>query len=142
KLGHLQFTTNKQDIAQFISEEQLGIVLPDSLQLTASLQGSLNDMATKARLETSDGTIFLEGHFAKKDQLDFNAQLEVKDLELQKIVTNAKLGNTAFKLNIKGNGDNLNTLNATLDSDITALELDGYDFSNLKLTGDIKNGKG
>lgn len=141
-LDRLYITTDKQDMAHFISEEQLGIALPDSMQLLATLQGSLNNMATKAHLETSNGAVFLEGHFANRDQLDFNAQLEAKDLELQKFLTNAKLGNTAFKLNITGHGDNLNTLNATLDSDITALEWDGYDFSGLELTGDIKNGKG
>ncbi|HUH47677.1 MAG TPA: hypothetical protein VLZ54_11030, partial [Arenibacter sp.] len=141
-LDHLRFTTDKQDMGQFISGEQLGIVLPDSLQLTVSLQGSLTDMATEAHLETSNGAVFLKGHFANKDQLDFHAQLEARDLELHKLLTNAKLGNTAFKLNIQGNGNNINTLNATLDSDITALEWDGYDFSNLKLTGDIKSGKG
>src|SRR5690606_17220884 len=39
-LDRLYITTDKKAIAQFISEEQLGIVLPDSLQLLASLQGS------------------------------------------------------------------------------------------------------
>lgn len=142
KLDRLLFITDKQDVASFISEEQLGIVLPDTLQLIASLEGGLNDMATKAHLETSNGIVLLEGHFVDKGRLDFNAQLEARDLELHKFLPSAKLGNTAFTLNLQGDGDNLNTLNATLDSDITALEWDGYDLSDLKLSGDIKNGKG
>ena len=142
KLEHLQLSTNKQDMAHFVSQEQSGIALPDSIQLLASIAGSINNMETKANLETSNGTVLLEGHFTNTDQIDFDARLEAKNLELQKILTNAKLGNTAFNIHIAGNGNTINTLNATLDSDITALEWDGYDFSNLKLTGDIKNGKG
>lgn len=141
-LDRLYITTDKQDIAHFIPREQAGIALPDSMQLMATLKGGLNNMATKARLETSLGDILLEGHFANTDQIDFNAQLEARELELQKILADAQLGNTAFKLDIKGKGENLNTLNATLNSDITALEWNGYDFSGLELTGDIKNGKG
>lgn len=141
-LDRLRFTTDKQDVSQFISEEQLGIVLPDTLQLIASLQGGLKDMATEAHLETSNGHVFLEGYFTNRNQIGFDARLEAKDLELHKILTNAKLGNTAFKLRLTGSGKNINTLNATLNSDITALEWDGYDLSDLKLAGDIKNGKG
>ncbi|MCM4167770.1 hypothetical protein KCTC52924_01426 [Arenibacter antarcticus] len=138
----LSFTTIKKDVAQFIDEQQLGISLPDSIQLNAKLLGKLTDMDTEAKLVSPDGNILLTGNFTNRDKIQFIADMEVAQLQLQKILNNKQLGNVSFTLKASGDGNSINTMNALLDADFSVLEWQGYDFSKLDLKGEVKNGKG
>lgn len=141
-IPQLNFTTVKTDMAQFLDEKELGISLPDSIQLNAKLLGTLANLEANAQLESPDGDLFLTGNFVNKDHIEFNADLEVVQLNLQKILNNEQLGNIAFTMKASGNGNSINTMDAKLDSDFTALDWQGYDFSKLDLNGEIKNGTG
>lgn len=141
-LPNLNFTTVKTDVAQFINEEELGISLPDSILINASLLGTLSDLKGEAKVGSPDGDIMLAGNFVNKDKIQFDAEVEVVQLQLQKLLNNEQLSPVSFTLKTSGSGNSLNTINAKLDSDFTDLKYQGYDFSKLDLNGEIKNGEG
>ncbi|WP_086475640.1 translocation/assembly module TamB domain-containing protein [Arenibacter amylolyticus] len=138
----LEFTTLKTDVAQFLNEEELGVTLPDSIQITAVLKGTLATMDAQAILKSPDGSISLDGNFSSKELVAFNGQLEVVQLHLEKLLNNEQLGPVSFTLNATGSGSSVNTLHAEVDTDFTELQWQGYDFSNLKLQGTLNQGKG
>lgn len=141
-LDEIQFKTDSTDVSKFISEKELGISIPDTLLLNGNLTGNLYDLSTKAHLITSDGTINLEGSLFTKDTLTFDAQLKVEKLELGQIIQNNKIGPLTFTAHASGKGLSVNSLDAHLTSDFSSLSYDSYDFSNLKLDGEMKEGKG
>ena len=134
--------TQKTDAQKFLPVNNSGIDIPDVLIIRGNLTGSLNDFKTTTVLTTPEGDIKVDGNFTNTDILAFDATLNVNSLELDKILKNPKLGTVTFVAKASGKGSGLNTLDATLESDFTKLEFNNYDFSNLSLSGNMKNGDG
>ncbi|WP_417444051.1 translocation/assembly module TamB domain-containing protein [Joostella sp.] len=132
----------KQALASFVSEDSLGISIPDSLNLAGSLNGGLNNINTKAVLKTSDGIVKLNGKYSDEQKIAFDADLNVDQLHLGKILKNDEIGALSFRVKTSGSGNSINTLNAKLTSEFDSLAYANYDFSKLKLNGNIKNGTG
>src|SRR5690606_12257216 len=134
--------TQKTDAQKFLPVNNSGIDIPDVLIIRGNLTGSLNDFKTTTVLTTPEGDIKVDGNLTNTDILAFDATINVNSLELDKILKNPKLGTVTFVAKASGKGSGVNTLDATLESDFTTLEFSNYDFSNLSLTGDMKNGNG
>ncbi|MCG2460809.1 translocation/assembly module TamB domain-containing protein [Flavobacteriaceae bacterium F89] len=141
-LDTILFKTDSTDIGKFISENDLGVRIPDTLDLQGNLVGNLNKMATKTQLITSEGTINLEGNIFNNETLSFEAQLQIDKLEIGKIFLNDKIGALSLTANASGKGSSFSSLDARLSSDIKSLSYDSYDLSNIKLEGKMKDGKG
>ncbi len=141
-IPNFKMNTRKSDIVNFISEDSLGISVPDSLELVGSFQGGLNNIKANAILKSSDGTVTLDGTFNNQQKLVFNANLDAEELNLGKILKNDKIGTLSFAIKTSGKGNNLNALDAVLESKFDSLTYSGYDFSKLKFNGNIKNGEG
>ncbi len=138
----IRATSVRKDILQFVSEDSLGIAVPETILIDASAKGSVDDMAADVILKIPEGTVQLAGNYSNRQSIAFDGNLKVDSLRLDKILKNEQLGGVSFTLDAKGSGNSLNTLNASLKSDFTQLAFDGYDFSNLVLEGDIVNGEG
>jgi hypothetical protein len=134
--------TKRDDVLQFVSEDSLGINIPKTIVLKGNAKGSLKDITGKADLIIPEGQVILEGKFANRNAISFDVELNVKKMQLNKLLKNERLGTTTFVIKTSGKGNNINTLDATLESNFASLGYDNYDFSDLKLKGDIKNGKG
>ncbi|RFC53900.1 translocation/assembly module TamB domain-containing protein [Brumimicrobium aurantiacum] len=139
---NFEFKSNKKDINQIIAEEELGIQLPQSIVLRSQLKGSLEDITTQTDLILPEGKVSLNGGFKNKNEISFDATLEVIDLAVGNILKNPEIGNIAFNMDVKGKGSTINTMNAELNSTFSKLELSGYDFSALELDGNLNSGKG
>ncbi|MCM5663562.1 translocation/assembly module TamB domain-containing protein [Galbibacter mesophilus] len=138
----LKMNTLRKDMLKFVNEDSLGISLPDSIKLSGSLTGDFAQIKTKALLETSQGTVRLNGTYSDVNQIAFNANLGVERLQLGKILKNDKIGSLSFRIKTSGKGNSINTLNAQLTSQFDSLVYSGYDFSSLKLNGKVQNGQG
>ncbi|WP_339716213.1 translocation/assembly module TamB domain-containing protein [uncultured Kriegella sp.] len=141
-LNTLKATSQRADLLQFISEEDLGIAVPKTVNVTASGKGNPSDFSAKALLRIPEGTAQLSGNFSTKEQTEFDGTLNVDSLQLNKLLKNEQLGAVSFTMDISGNGNSRNTLNARMKSKFTQLEFNSYDFSELSLEGAIKKGKG
>ena len=138
----IRATSVRKDVLQFVSEDSLGISVPETILVDASAKGSVDDMTADVQLKIPEGTAQLKGSYSNRQKIAFDGSLKVDSLRLDKILKNEQLSGVSFTIDAKGSGNSVNTLNATLKSDFTQLAFDGYDFSNLILEGDIVDGKG
>lgn len=134
--------THRKDLVRFIPEKQLSIKIPDSVSLHAKAKGTLQNISGNAQLSTSLGDILVNGTFKNQNTPNFSGTAEVTALQLNKILENQQLGTVSLTANVSGNGNSLNTLNASLKTDFQKFDFNGYDFSALKLNGKIKNSIG
>lgn len=141
-LKDIKASSTRKDLLNFVSEEELGISIPKTVDITAFAMGTINDIDADALLQIPEGRAQLAGNYSNQNQLQFDAILKVDSLQLNRLLKNEQLGKISFTMDAKGSGTEINSLNATLNSDFSQLELNGYDFSNLSLNGKIIAGKG
>ncbi|MCK5442945.1 MAG: translocation/assembly module TamB domain-containing protein [Maribacter sp.] len=141
-LKDVKAISDREDLLRFVSDSTLGISIPKSVVVEATAKGRLNDINLDATLKIPEGTANLAGKYANKGQIVFDGNLKVDSLQLGQLMANDKFGKMAFTMKASGSGNDLNSLNAKLKADFTELTYNDYDFSKLKLNGDIQNGKG
>ncbi|CAD5253350.1 MULTISPECIES: translocation/assembly module TamB [unclassified Imperialibacter] len=146
---HLQFAaapftfkTSRTDVVKFMSEDELGVAVPETITLDLTANGELDESTILASLTTPDGRINVNGKFSNKERLSFAADIDVKELRLGKLLKSDQIGMLTFTAEAAGSGSNLPSLNASLQSDFQTLEFNRYDFSGLALAGNMKEGKG
>ncbi|WP_226789290.1 translocation/assembly module TamB domain-containing protein [Polaribacter reichenbachii] len=141
-LPTLKVTTTKTDLSNFVNENELGIHLPENISIAGNVNGGLNDIATKLKLNSSQGTIELQGKYNSKETISFNTEINIEDYKLNELLKNNQLGTLSLNINASGNGDNLNNLDASLKATVTDFTLNNYKIKDVALTGDFKNGVG
>jgi hypothetical protein len=138
----VEFQTDRKTILKFVDESQLGVTLPDHINLAANASGKLDDVLATINLKTDLGNILLDGSFQNNQTLAFDADLEVDQLQIGAILDNPGLDTVSFQLSAKGSGSSLNDLDAQLTSSFERLRLNGNNYSGLELEGQLENGKG
>jgi hypothetical protein len=141
-IDNFVFKSTKSDVTNFISQKDLGISLPRNLTLEARFNGKINNFKSNALLKTSDGRIRFEGDFKQQRQIAYHSKVDITNLNLGKILKNPKIGKLNFNIKSSGNGNSLDQLNATLVSNFSKIGYNGYDYSALKLEGQLANGNG
>ncbi len=141
-IENLTFHSTRTDLIQFVDEKELGISIPNTIDLKTQLKGRLDNFQTITQINFPQGKIKVDGQFKQQNELAFNANISVIDLPLGKILKNPEIGIVAFEMKASGNGNTIQDLNADLASDFSRLEFSGYDFSALQLNGKLNAGKG
>ena len=141
-INQFNVASTNTDIQKFIHQEELGFSIPKKIVLTGSVEGSLQDINANTKLVTSEGEIKIDGNFNNAKGVSFGGVIEANSVQLGKILKNDKLGPVSFEAEVSGKGDNINSLDAKLATNFTKLEYNAYDFSNVSIKGDLKNGKG
>lgn len=134
--------TKRSDLIKFVSEEDLGVSLPEDVRLKGNAKGDLENVNAKAELTTSQGIAIVDGHFKNDDQISFDADVEIKEYKLNELLKNDQLGALSLSIKTNGSGSDINSLDAILDANISSFQFDGYAIKDLAINGKIKNGKG
>ncbi|MHA7059153.1 translocation/assembly module TamB domain-containing protein [Aquimarina sp. M1] len=134
--------TTNNDVKAFINESDLGIKIPDTTHISGQITGSINQIKGNATLQTSIGSVSINGNYKNQRTIAFDGAINITKLQLQKLLNNEQLGAVSLSAKISGSGTSLNTLNATLNTDFKQLTYKKYDFSDLTLSGKINNGEG
>lgn len=134
--------SKRSDVVQFVKEENLGVQLPEDLELKGSLVGNMKDVKVDALLTTTQGLVQLDAFFKNDGLIEFGADLSIDDYKLNELLQNEKLGPISIKLKTQGDGTDINRLNVHLETEITSFKLENYEIKDLKLIGDIKDGQG
>ncbi len=134
--------TKRSDIIQFLSEEELGISLPEDVSLIGNVKGNLEDVFAKVELTTSQGIATIDGAFKNDSQISFEADVEIKEYKLNELLKNDQLGPISISLKTNGSGSDINNLDAILDANISSFQFNNYAINDLAIKGKIKNGKG
>ncbi|PRX49853.1 uncharacterized protein DUF490 [Salegentibacter salegens] len=134
--------SRKSDLKGFVSDKDLGINIPKNIQLSGNFEGGLEDLSTKALLQTSEGDIRLKGNFSNQEEIVFEGIMTSEELELGNILQNQSLGALNIKIETSGKGSTINTLDATLDATIISFAYNNYEIKDLNISGDIEDGNG
>lgn len=138
----IDMNTTGSDLKQFIEEDSLGIKLPRDLAINGSLSGNPQNMKADLVLNSSQGKITAKGNFMNQDQLAFNAEVQVLELDLGTLLQNDKLGDLSLSLTTSGQGSDLNSLDASLESTVASFSFNGYPITDLEIRGEVEDGRG
>lgn len=141
-VNQFHLTTYKNDVLQFVKEEDLGIAVPDTINLSSTLTGSINDLTTKTNLKIPEGQIDLEGSFANTQIMRYEGTVNVLDFDLGRILQNPEIGRVQMDLTLKGQGDKPENITADVNSTIDKFEFNEYTFSGIDLIGELVDGDG
>ncbi len=136
--------SSSKDVAQFVPKGTIpsNIQLPANFNTKGTFKGTINNFATDLKLVSSFGNAKIKATFdqRKKDYEKYNAQTELDNFDLGKLIKNDSIGKISLKANVKGSGLNPKTANATVDGTILKADFNDYVYTNLKLKGKINNG--
>lgn len=136
--------SSSKDVAQFVPKGTIpsNIQLPSKFNTKGTFTGTMNNFATDLKLVSSFGNAKIKATFdqRRKNQEKYNAQTELDNFDLGKLIKNDSIGKISLKANVKGSGLNPKTANATVDGTILKADFNDYVYTNLKLKGKINNG--
>ncbi|WP_299669997.1 translocation/assembly module TamB [uncultured Polaribacter sp.] len=141
-IPNFKMESKREDILQLVDESQLNVRLPEDLLLTGSITGSLDAIATDAKLTTTQGEATVKGTFKNTDKISYDLTVKIEDYNVGTLLKNPKFGNLSLTLNSKGSGKTINNLDATLKTNISKFQLKDYAIRDLSVSGDFKDGKG
>ncbi|MEH6657168.1 translocation/assembly module TamB [Leeuwenhoekiella marinoflava] len=134
--------STKPDLNRFLNEQELGVQLPENVQLAGSFKGNTTKIITKSKLTTTDGVVSLDGTAGFGETINFEGDVIATQIQLGTLMQNEMLGVLDMKLTATGSGSTLNDLNATLKATVDSLGFNDYTFKDLNLNGTFKNGEG
>ncbi|UZH55162.1 translocation/assembly module TamB [Salinimicrobium tongyeongense] len=141
-IPQLRLRSSRADLHAFIEEQNLGIELPEKLNLAGSFRGSPEDISVDAILNSSAGKVNVEGRFVTAPKIAFSTDLKVTELEVGQILQNKALGSLSLDIQARGSGDDVNSLNAVVDGTIGRFEYNQYVFNNINLFAEMEDGQG
>ncbi|NEV94099.1 translocation/assembly module TamB [Psychroflexus sp. YR1-1] len=139
---NLTAKTIKKDLFEFISEQDLGMSLPESVKLTGDFAKKGANFSTRSQLMTPLGDILLEGYYNSLNAINYKLALDVQSLRLGKLLQNEQLGNLSMQLNSEGKGNTIYELSGELSSKIDSIRWNDYTFSGMEIQGKLKEGTG
>jgi len=138
-------TANPQKLRRFIPEEQLpeNMVFPDSLRLEVTANGSMREMLASIDLTSSFGGLKLDATITDllAENLGYDIELQVSGFDPGKLLAQEEmLGPVSALANIKGTGFDPDTMNAQFNLLVSHALVNGYDYQDLNLKGEIVAG--
>jgi len=141
-IPNLKAETKRADLLQIVDEKQIGVRLPEKIVINGNIKGALNDLKADAKITTSQGFATVKGAFKNQEIIDYTIALAIENYNLGELLMNPKFGELSVTVNSKGSGKNINTLDATINTNIFKFQLENYAIKDLAINGDIKSGKG
>lgn len=143
-LNILKFQTSKKDIHSFIPEKNLPstITPPENIAASGHIKGGMNDFYVDLAIMTSLGDTKIKGtlvNITDVNNAHYDLLMNATNLDLATILKNSKLGLLTGDFNVKGDGYNPETANATFSTAISAVTLNDYNYQNIKADGSIAN---
>ena len=147
-IGELSLT--KKDILQIAGDSSIpkSIELPEFVSIKGSIKGKLQNLIVDAALESDLGGASFKGKLenitADKNQ-KYDGRIIFKDFDLGKFTKQVKtngissVGKLTLDATVKGTGFDPKTIQASVVGIAQKIELQGYEYNNLALDGNIKN---
>lgn len=142
RIPEVEIRSNKTDIHQFVPPADLGISLPDSLQLEGRFSGGIDSGNADLKVTSTAGNIAVAGDFLYSEAIKYTIDLRADQLNLGYIIGDEKWAPISMTIKSMGAGSSLNTLTASLTSSFDSLNYAGYDLTPLKLNGQVTSGVG
>jgi hypothetical protein len=140
-----QIATNKKDLDllynQFTGQKHKQV--PDiiakfgNINFAGQFTGFQNDFIANGDFRTKLGrfTSDINLKINKAGVPSYSGKIKTADFDIGTLLDAKALGRTTLSANVKGRGDNLNTLTEQLDAKIKSFSFNGYNYSNVTLNG-------
>lgn len=141
----INFESTSKDVYAFAPKNTIptNIQLPKKINLKGDFQGSMLSFETDLALISSLGNANIQARFnsVKKNKEKYQANVTVKSFDLGIFLKNNQFGKVTANAIIKGESLKPETANATLTSKIEKVQYNAYNYENIKIDGNIKNGQ-
>lgn len=137
-----KFHTTQTDIALFtgsrLSTAQIN--LPESFDLTGTINGNAANLATNLNLYSSAGNVVLNGRFGNLTspaKARYNATIRTTGLQLGNILKNPSLGSVSASVTATGTGFTPDAINTKFKGTIYNVGFNKYTYRNINLDGSL-----
>ncbi|AUC86217.1 hypothetical protein CW731_13435 [Polaribacter sp. ALD11] len=134
--------TKRSDLLKIVAEKELNIKLPEEILISGTVKGNLKNIITAAKINTTQGLATVKGTFKNSDKLSYDLVVNIEKYKVGELLMNPNLGELSLRLNSEGSGENINNLEATLETTISKFQLQNYKITGLNIKGNLKNGQG
>lgn len=141
-LPKVNMTTKRSDLLKFVKEEDLGLKLPENITVNGSFSGNSTQIKTNSIIKTSLGQLDIDGDIEMGDQIAFEAEVQGDSIALGSLLQNEALGDIQLNLKASGKGSSVNDLDANLETQISSFTYNSYEFRNIDLKAELKDGEG
>lgn len=142
ELPQVRMNSTRGDLRAFVKEEDLGIQLPQTVNLAGSFRGTPENISADAILNSSAGKINLNGQFSSETGIAFDADVKVTELELGQLLQNEALGPLSLDVQASGSGDDVNSLDAIVEGTINSFQYNKYKFNDIDIYAELEDGEG
>jgi hypothetical protein len=126
----------------------LGDVMPNqlkslgsfSLRGTTTLNGT--NLSTDAAISTSIGDAEVKASLTNIDNVNdatYTGDILLKRFNLGKLLNMSSMGTTTANLTVDGSGFTQNTVNTEIDGTISSFHFEGYKYTNISVSGNLKS---
>ncbi len=140
-----EFSSTAKDINMFVPTGTIpdNIKLPEKLALKADFKGTLQNFNTNLNLNSSYGKAKIKAIFdrRKKNAERYDADAEITDFDLGRLITNDSIGKVSLKAKVKGTGLNPETANAAIQANLISAEYNSYVYKDFTIDGKVNNGQ-
>ncbi|TXD47912.1 translocation/assembly module TamB [Polaribacter sp. IC073] len=141
-LPNFSAKTKRSDLLKIVDEEGLTVKLPEEILISGNIKGGLKNIVTDAKITTTQGTATVQGTFKNKEKLSYNLAVAIEKYNVGELLINPSFGKLSLTIKSEGSGENINNLDATLQTTISKFQLENYTITDLNLKGDFKEGEG
>ncbi|HBI02009.1 MAG TPA: hypothetical protein DDY18_10350 [Flavobacterium sp.] len=139
-----QFQSTSKDVLTFVPPNTIpsNIELPTTFKLNGNFKGLINNFATNLNLKSSFGDAKVVALFdqSKKGNEQYDAQIDLTEFDLGKLIKNDSIGTLTVKADVKGVGLEPKTASADADLEVIKATYNSYTYQNVSLKGAIQNG--
>lgn len=141
-IPQVRLSSSKSDLNAFIAQQDLGIQLPHTINLSGSFRGSPEDISVDAMVNSSAGRVNIKGNFKTAPEISFDTDLKITELDIGELLENPALGPVSLDVQASGSGEDVNSLNAVVDGNISRFEYNNYVFQDIGLYAQLEDGEG
>lgn len=140
-LSSIHALSSRTDLLQFLPGDELGITVPATIRIDASVKGTPEVFTGEADIIIPEGWARIAAEY-DGNKKTYSGKMSIDTLQLGTLLDNGQLGPLSATLEFSGGGNSLNDLDLQLKSTISKLVYREYPFTNLYTEADIHNGQG
>lgn len=112
-----------------------------AINFSGSYTGYINDFVTYGTLTTDIGKLQTDLHLMipDKGRPVYDGNISTTNFQLGKFIQNSNIGNIVFNGKISGKGFNANNVDIAVDGNISKVQYNGYEYTNIIAHGQFGN---
>jgi translocation and assembly module TamB len=142
-----RMASTRQDLLKILPDSALpsSIELPENLDITGTINGTLEDITMDAQIATSLGNGAFTGNIKNATDtanISYDGRLSFQEFDMGKFLKQPpeELGKITLSTEVQGRGIDPKTMQAQLNGTVQSASIKGYTYNNLNLDGAIENG--